>query len=146
VDNLTVQGKTAVYLILAVILIVIIMWEDPETLRQVTILENEFKTIVVFPAAKQVDYGASHKYKTALVGAKYMTTANYSQIKQYYDGELKKHGWVYKEEKNRTTITGQTDPEYKFIYYYKKPYQLSINYWVQRPYLYYSIGLSWGLD
>ena len=82
----------------------------------------------------------------ALVGRRYRTTLPYSQIRNYYDAELRSHNWVLTEDKPLTNWGKYVGG--RIVRYCKGPMSCSLQYageeaesgWT------YALDLTWGLD
>lgn len=145
-SNLTkISAKFVGYVILALIILgYIFLWNDPEAAKQEKLLQNEFQVIATLPGVQIISKDLGHKEGQAHVGAKYFTHATYSQIRQHYDLELKKHGWLFRSEED-VNNWGSKVQGAKIVIYEKGEYQLSLEYEGNNAGFTFAIGLLWGL-
>jgi hypothetical protein len=109
-------------------------------------LEAEFVALVPMPGASQVRYTSMNKARQGEVGADYKTSKSYTDIRTYYDSQLKHNGWSFIKEKP-VKVWGR-DYGGKQAFYCKANYTATLQFagsqenefgWT------YSFGLSWGL-
>jgi hypothetical protein len=103
-------------------------------------LEIEFKTIAPLPNAKIVESLSLTKTNNAFVETTYLTDVDFTDIFNYYDGQLRQHGWQLKS----THGLGR-----KVADYCKGDYAAELAFTGQKANnggTYYAFNMSWGLD
>jgi hypothetical protein len=85
---------TALFIILFLVVVINdTITKEPQADRAEAALLSEFAQVTPLPQATQVEHYSVSK-NTALVGAKYRTNLDYDQIREHYEYELARLGWV----------------------------------------------------
>lgn len=109
-------------------------------------LENEFQSIMQLPGLVSTDYSAGHGTSKAWVRVLFQTDYPYTVVREHYEAELLKNGWIaYQEDEMREW---GVDLGGKIARYCKDEYRSDLQYsgdkanhdWE------YSFSMSWGLD
>lgn len=122
-----------------------LFFQLPKAKQTKSQLESEYNSIIPLPNANASDYRASNKTSQALVSASYVTDSTPDDIFNYYDGQLKQHGWLFYGTKKMRDwgrdFGGTSSCYYKGDYSAKIQYagQLSNYGWT------YAFSMSWGL-
>lgn len=118
----------------------------PKAASVLNTLEDEFKSVEPLPEARSCCYFATHKTSQALVTSKYSTSLPYAAIREHYDAELSRRGWIFYEE-DETRDWGM-DFGGKTARYCKGEFRASLEYAGERAdYGWdYAFSVSWGLD
>lgn len=143
--------KTTVVLLTFLLLVVSIGCDipksssGPDNSKVEEALKNEFNLIPVMPNAIEKKRDFMKKSTLMGIGATYLTSHNFEEIHNYYDAQLREHGWLfYREEK--VTDWGK-DYGGKSIRYKKGDFVATVQYagekanygWT------YAFDMDWGL-
>lgn len=108
-------------------------------------MRQELDAINQFPKSTLIQESQDHKTDHALVGKYFLSTADFSEIKSYYDTELANKGWTY--DYQEPIIFKGIDYGGKSVYYKKREYVFTLEYEGRQPgaSCNYAIYTSWGL-
>jgi len=110
-------------------------------------LIQEFRAIQPLPGAAVVgmtdSYSPWHSAHQALVSASYTTAAQWPEIREYYDQELKSKGWQFSDDQPYR-VWGE-DLGGRLRDYCKGELNAELEYAGSQAGRSYSLGLSWGL-